>query len=269
MRKSRIVVLMTFVLMLVTAIAHAQDLTGLDIIKLAHDVPEPTSSSVTATLVIHSKKGNEKTRQVIMKSKDYGDVTKEVIVFTSPKDVSGVGYLMFNYPEAADGSKKDSDNWLYMPAMKKTKRIAASGTEAEGNFMGTDFTYEDMGERAISKDNYTLLGQENVDGVACYKIRCESIARTESDPDRVVYIGVDDYMLYKCEFYDRHGALHRVLTCSDIEYIDGYACTKVMKMENVQSGTWSMITMSDVVYDKASIDDSIFTVTALEQGRIR
>ena len=269
MKTRKFVVLATFFTMFAMIAVHAQDLTGLDIIKKAHDVPEPTSSSVTATLVIHSKKGNEKTRQVIMKSKDYGDVTKEVIVFTSPKDVSGVGYLMFDYPEAADGSKKDSDNWLYMPAMKKTKRIAASGTEAEGSFMGTDFTYEDMGERAISKDKYTLLGNETVDGINCYKIKCESIARTESDPDRVVYIGVDDYMLYKCEFYDRHGALHRVLYCSDIEYIDGYACTKVMKMENVQSGTWSMITMSDVIYNTDAIDDSIFTVTALEQGRIR
>ncbi len=269
MKTRKLVVLATFITMFATLAVHAQDLTGLDIIRKSHEVPEPTSSSVTATLVIHSKKGNEKTRQVIMKSKDYGDVTKEVIVFTSPKDVAGVGYLMFDYPEAADGSKKDGDNWLYMPAMKKTKRIAASGTEAEGSFMGTDFTYEDMGERAISKDNYTLLGTESVGGISCYKVKCESISRSESDPDRIVYLGVDDYLLYKCEFYDRHGNLHRVLTCSDIEYIDGYACTKVMKMENVQSGTWSRITMSDVIYNTDAIDDGIFTVTALEQGRIR
>lgn len=269
MRKSRIVVLFTFIMFVIVAMVHADGLTGLDVIKLAHDVPEPDSSSVVATLVIHSKKGNEKTRQVIIKSKDYGDVKKEVIVFTAPKDVSGVGYLIFDYPEQADGSKKDSDNWLYMPAMKKTKRIASSGTEAEGSFMGTDFTYEDMGERVISKDNYTLLGQESVDGVVCYKVRCESKEHTEADPDRVVYLGVDDYILRKCEFYDRHGALHRVLFCSDIEDVDGYSCTKQMKMENVQSGTWSMITFSDVVYNTSDIDDGVFTVNALEKGRIR
>lgn len=267
MRKK--LILLLIVIFVATMAVYAESLTGLDIIKKAHEVPEPTSSSVTATLLIHSKKGNEKTRQVIMKSKDYGDVTKEVIVFTSPKDVSGVGYLMFDYPEAEDGSKKDSDNWLYMPALKKVKRIAASGTDSGENFMGTDFTYEDMGERAISKDTYTLLGTEAVDAVLCYKIKCESIQRTETDPVRTVYIGVDDYLVRKCEYYDRQNILHRVLTCSGIEYIDGYACTKVMKMENVQSGTWSMITMSDVVYDKASIDDNIFTVSALEQGRIR
>jgi len=247
----------------------AVDLTGLDIVRKAHDVPEPATSSVTASLVIHSKKGNEKTRTVIMKSKDYGDVTKEVVVFTAPRDVAGVGYLMFNYPEADDGSKRDSENWLYMPALKKAKRIAASGTEAEGNFMGTDFTYEDMGERAISKDNYTLLGTEMVDGVTCYKVRCESKARTESDPDRIIYLGTEDYILRRCEFFDRHGQLHRVLSCGTISVIDGYYTTSYMKMENVQSGTWSDITLSDVVYDTAAIDDSIFTVSALEQRRVR
>ncbi|MCR5761706.1 MAG: outer membrane lipoprotein-sorting protein [Sphaerochaetaceae bacterium] len=247
----------------------AEELTGLQIIRESDNLPQPDTSSVKATLVIHSKKGNEKTRQVIMKSKDYGDVTKEVIVFTAPKDVSGVGYLMFNYPENSDGTKKDSENWLFMPALKKVKRIASSGTEAEGNFMGTDFTYEDMGDRAISKDTYTLLGEEVVNGVNCYKVKCESIARTEKDPDRIAYIGTEDFLLYRCEFYDRHGSLHRVLECSDIEYIDGYACTKVMKMENVQSGTWSKITLSDVQYNTSAIDDSLFTVAALEQGRIR
>ena len=265
----RRVLLVLTVLAIVLSYAFAEDSEALEIVRKAHNVPEPASSSVKATLVIHSKKGNEKTRQVIMKSKDYGDVTKEVIVFTSPKDVSGVGYLMFNYPEADDGSKKDSDNWLYMPALKKAKRMASSGTEAEGSFMGTDFTFEDMGERAISKDSYTLLGTEDIDGVPCYRIRCESIARTESDPERVIYLGTEDYILRRCEFYDRHGQLHRVLTCSGIETIDGYSCTKEMKMENVQSGTWSRITLSDVVYDTASIDDGIFTVTALEQGRVR
>ena len=127
--------------LLITSTLSAQ--TGYDIMKKADEVPEPKTSSSTATLTIHSKKGNDKVREVIMKSKDYGDVSKEVIVFTVPKDVAGTGYLMFNYKEDTSGNKKDSDNWLYLPAMKKTRRIASSGSESEGSFMGTDFTYHD------------------------------------------------------------------------------------------------------------------------------
>jgi len=244
-------------------------LSGYDVVKKMDEVAEPKNSSSTATLTIHSKKGNDRIREVVMKSKDYGNVKKEVIVFQTPKDVQGVGYLMFDYPEDAKGNKKNSDNWLYMPAMKKTRRIASSGTEGEGQFMGTDFTYEDMGERAISKDNYTLLGEETVDGVACYKVECVSKAGTEKDPRRIVYCGKDDFIMRKVEFYDRQNNLHRVLTTSGLKTIGGYKVNTIMKMENVQSGTWSSLEMKNIVYDNAQIDDNIFTVASLERGNIR
>lgn len=245
------------------------EMSGYDIVKKCDEVPEPKTSSSTATLTIHSKKGNDRVREVIMKSKDYGDVTKEVIVFTTPKDVAGVGYLMFDYPEDSKGNKKDSDNWLYMPAMKKTRRIASSGSEGEGSFMGTDFTYEDMGDRGLNKDTFTLLGEESVDGVQCYKVEAVSKTKTEKDPRRVMYIGKKDFLMYKVEFYDRQNALHRVLTCSDFTTIDGYKTAKTMKMENVQTGTWSLIQTKNVVYNTNDIDDSLFTVAALEKGRIK
>lgn len=243
--------------------------SGYDIMKKADEVAEPKTSSSTATLTIHSKKGSDRVREVIMMSKDFGDVTKEVIVFTSPKDVSGTGYLMFEYEEDANGKKKDSDNWLYMPAMKKTRRIASSGSESEGSFMGTDFTYQDMGDRSLNNYTYNLLGEEDVDGVVCYKVECISIAHTEKDLRYISYIGKADYILRKCEFYDRQDTLHRVLTCTDFTTIKGFSTAQKMKMENVQTGTWSLIETKNIQYDEKDIDDSLFTVAALEKGRVR
>ena len=239
--------------------------SGYDIMKKADEVPSPTTSSSTATLTIHSKKGSDRIREVIMKSKDYGEVEKSIIVFTTPKDVAGTGYLMFDYED----DNKDSDNWLYLPAMKKTRRIASSGSESEGSFMGTDFTYQDMGDRSLSKYDYKLLGEEMVDGELCYKVECISKAHTEKDPRYISYIGKSDYILRKCEFYDRQDQLHRVLTCSDFTTIDGYKTAQKMKMENVQSGTWSLIETKNIVYNANDMDDSLFTVAALEKGRIR
>ena len=260
--KKSVLAISTF---LISASVFAQSLTGYDIMKKADEVPEPKTSSSTATLTIHSKKGSDRIREVIMKSKDYGDVKKEVIVFTTPKDVAGTGYLMFDY----DDDNKDSDNWLYMPAMKKTRRIASSGSESEGSFMGTDFTYQDMGDRSLSKYNYKLLGEETVDGVACYKVECISKAHTEKDPRYITYIGKSDYIMRKCEFYDRQDQLHRVLTCTDFTTIAGFTTAQKMKMENVQTGTWSLIETKNIVYNSSDMDDSLFTVAALEKGRIR
>ena len=259
----------TFAGLLIAGTLFAQSLTGYDIMKKADEVPSPKTSSSTATLTIHSKKGSDRIREVIMKSKDYGDVTKEVIVFTTPKDVAGTGYLMFEYAEDAKGNKKDSDNWLYMPAMKKTRRIASSGSESEGSFMGTDFTYQDMGDRGLNKYTYTLLGEASVDGVMCYKVECISKAHTEKDPRYISYISKSDYIMRKCEFYDRQNQLHRILTCSDFTTISGYTTARKMKMENVQTGTWSLIETKNIVYNANDIDDSLFTVAALEKGRIR
>ncbi len=239
--------------------------TGYDIMKKADEVPEPKTSSSTATLTIHSKKGSDRIREVIMKSKDYGDVEKQIIVFTTPKDVAGTGYLMFDY----DDDDKDSDSWLYMPAMKKTRRIASSGYESDGSFMGTDFTYRDMGDRSLNKYDYTLLGEESVDGVECYKVECVSKDRSEKDPRYISYIGKGDYILRKCEFFDRQDTLHRILTCMDFTTIKGFTTAQKMKMENVQSGTWSLIESKNIVYDAQDIDDSLFTVAALEKGRVR
>ena len=255
-------ILITLVLMLANALFSQ---TGYDIMKKVDEVAEPKTSSSTATLTIHSKKGSDRIREVIMMSKDYGDVEKSAIVFTTPKDVSGTGYLMFDYDE----EDKDSDSWLYMPAMKKTRRIASSGSESEGSFMGTDFTYQDMGDRSINKYDYNLLGEETVDGVACYKVECISKAHTEKDPRYISYIGKADYILRKCEFYDRQDTLHRVLTCTDFTTIKGFTTAQKMKMENVQTGTWSLIETKNIKYDDEDIDDSLFTVAALEKGRIK
>lgn len=184
--------------------------TGYDIMKKADEVPTPKTSSYTATMTLTDKKGNVRVREVKEMTKDFGDVSKSVIIFTTPKDVAGVGYLMFDYVEKSDGTKQDSDNWLYMPALKKVRRI--SGSDSGGDFMGTDFTYEDMGDRGLNKDTFTLLGEENVDGTDCYKVEAVSKDNTEKNPRRILWIGKENFIMYKAEFYDRQNNLQRVLT---------------------------------------------------------
>ena len=255
--------------LLLSVSLSAQTLTGYDIMKKADEVPVAKTSSSTATLTIHSKKGSDRIREVIMKSKDYGEIKKEVIVFVTPKDVAGTGYLMFEYEEDENGKKKDSDNWLYMPAMKKTRRIASSGSESDGSFMGTDFTYRDMGDRSLNDYEYNLLGEETIDGTECYKVECIAKDKTEKDPRYISYIAKSDFILRKCELFDRQNQLHRVLTCTDFTTIKGFKTAQKMKMENVQTGTWSSFETSNIVYDGGDIDDSLFTVASLEKGRIR
>ena len=63
--------------------------------------------------------------------------------------------------------------------------------------------------------------------------------------------------------------LFSFLTCTDFTTIKGFTTAQKMKMENVQTGTWSLIESKNIKYDEEDIDDSLFTVAALEKGRIK
>ncbi len=259
-------VFLAVMVMMASLLAFAESLTGYDVMKKNSEVEEAATASFIATMTLTDKNGQKRVREVLEKSKDFGEVKKSVIVFTTPKDVSGVGYLMFDYDEAADGSKKDTDSWLYLPAMKKVRRI--SGSDSSGDFMGTDFTYEDMGERGLSKDTFHLLGEESVDGVLCYKVEARAIDAKDKNPTRVFWIGKENFMLYKGEFFDKQGKLQRTLSCSEIKKIDGFWTTERMLMTNVQKNHSTLIEMKNVSYG-VEIDESLLTVAALEKGRIR
>ncbi|MBQ4377767.1 MAG: outer membrane lipoprotein-sorting protein [Treponema sp.] len=260
------IIALTFIFQFSIFNFFAQSLTGYDIMKKNDEVPQAKTASFTATMTLTDKKGQTRVREVIEKSKDFGTVKKSVIVFTTPKDVSGVGYLMFDYDEEADGTKKDTDSWLYLPAVKKVRRI--SGSDSSGDFMGTDFTYEDMGERGLSKDDFTLLGEEAVDGTECYKLEAKAKDLKDKNPRRIFWIGKENFMLYKGEFYDRQNNLQRELFCSEIKIIDGFWTTGKMLMKNVQKNHTTLLEMKNVSYG-VSVDDSLLTVSALEKGRVR
>ena len=83
--------------------------------------------------------------------------------FTYPGDVKGTGFLTWDYDQAG----KEDDKWLYLPAMKKTRRISGSSSKTD-YFMGTDFTYDDMGDRNIDEDTHKFLRKEKCGGFDCY-----------------------------------------------------------------------------------------------------
>ena len=243
---------------LVCSAAPAQ--SGYDIMKKADEVPSAKTSSYKATMTLTDKKGKNRVREVTMKTKDYGDVEKSLIVFTTPKDVAGVSYLTFDY----DASNKDSDSWLYMPAMKKIRRI--SGTSKGDDFMGTDFTYEDVGgDRELEDYTYTLLAEENAEGAACYKIECKAKDKNVKNPRYIVWIRKDNFIMTKADFYDKQDMLQRQLVCSGIEMVNGFWTTKKMTVKNVQTGHSTVLEIKDIEYG-LPLQDSIFTQAALERN---
>lgn len=195
---------------------------------------------MVSTLKIMNAAGKERLRTISTATRKFGDVSKTLMKFIEPADVRGTTLLVFDY------EKKDDDMWIYMPALRKVRRIVSS--EKGKNFMGSEFTNADMSKPTLDDFNYKLLGEETVDGKACWKV--ESACKNEDLEDdygfskRVSYIEKDNYLTHKVEYYDLDGELLRVEIISDYKkQSNGEYFAFYMEMKNVQNNRRSIMTV--------------------------
>ena len=245
---------------LMTMTAGAQTLTGRDIMQRAKDLPDGDSRYSEMELTLIKKNGDKRERKVVSWSIDEGKDKKTLMFFTYPGDVNGTGFLTWDY----DDMSKDDDKWLYLPAMKKTRRISGSSSKTD-YFMGTDFTYNDMGSRNIDEDTHTLLREEDRDGQKCWVVESVPVDKREIYSRKVTWIRQDCCVPIYVEFYDKLDKLHRYLTISEISQVQGYWTKQHMEMKNVQTGHSTVIVLKNPQYD-LKVDKSMFTVAKLEKG---
>ena len=245
---------------LMTMTAGAQTLTGRDIMQRAKDVPDGDSRYSEMELTLIKKNGDKRERKVVSWSIDEGKDKKTLMFFTYPGDVNGTGFLTWDY----DDISKDDDKWLYLPAMKKTRRISGSSSKTD-YFMGTDFTYNDMGSRNVDEDEHKLLREEERDGQKCWVIESVPVDKHEIYSRKVTWIRQDCDVAVYCEYYDKLDKLHRVLSVSEISKVQGFWTVHKMEMKNVQTGHKTQIAVSNPKYD-IKIDKTLFTVAKLEKG---
>ncbi len=239
---------------------YAGALSGRDIMVQVdeRDDGDTRNSSMTMTLV--NKRGSRRVRNVISYSKDYGKDSKKVMYFTKPEDVKGTCFLSWEY----DDVSKEDDKWLYMPALRKERRI--SGKSSNDYFMGTDFTYDDMGDRNVDEDNHTLESEDVYEGRDCWVIKSVPVEKGEYTYKKV-WVRRDNFMVVHVEYYNRVGLL-KVLSCGRIEQIDGIWTAGEMVMENIQEKHKTVMEFSDIRYN-SPVKDSLFTVASIKKGRIR
>ncbi|UTC78369.1 outer membrane lipoprotein-sorting protein [Treponema sp. OMZ 799] len=239
----------------------AQELTGRDIMQKASNREKAVTDSFKMRMTLINSNGKKRVREVTAYSKDYGKEEKTVMVFLLPADVKGTGYLAYSY----DDTSKSDDRWLYIPALKKAKRI--SGSSSQDDFMGTEFTYEDMGSRKVDDYKHSLLGEEKIDSKDCWKI--ESVPVKKSMYSKFIsWIDKESFLNVKAEFYDEQGSILKVLTVSGIEKKDGFWTGNKMEMNNLQKKRKTVIEILKHEFNK-EIPDSYFRVNSLEAGKIK
>ena len=245
-------------LLLAAATSNAQ--SGRDIIQRVKDRPDGDTRYAEMQITLVKKNGDKRERKMVSWAMDQGKDTKKIMFFTYPGDVKGTGFLTWDYDQAG----KEDDKWLYLPAMKKTRRISGASSKTD-YFMGTDFTYDDMGGRNVDEDTHKLLREEMRDGHKCWVVESVPKDAREIYSRKISWIRQDcDAGIY-VEYYDKLDKLHRVLTVQDLQKVQGYWTVMKMEMKNVQSGHSTQITVTGPKYDIA-VDKSLFTVAKLEKG---
>ncbi|OGG46604.1 MAG: hypothetical protein A3F84_00605 [Candidatus Handelsmanbacteria bacterium RIFCSPLOWO2_12_FULL_64_10] len=197
--------------------------------------------------------GKERVRAMTMLRKDQqeGGEQKYFIYFHQPADVRDMTFMVWKYPG------KDDDRWLYIPALKLVRRIAAN--DSRSSFVGSDFTYEDISGRDPEEDTYTLVREEALNGRACDVVR--SAPKSERSADYSYKLAWFDRMSHlplKEEYYDRRGDLARVFTAEEVKEVQGLPTVTKRTMKNLQSGHRTEVTFEEIKYN-LGLSDDLFT----------
>ncbi len=241
-------------------------ITADEIARQVDERDDGDKSVSTMEMILIDKHGNKRVRKMKNYSMDKGRDTHSVIFFLSPADVRNTAFLTYDYHD----SNKDDDQWLYLPALKKTKRIASS--DKSSSFMGSDFTYSDMTSRDVDDYNYRIAKETSVRGHKVWVM--ESIPKTQKTIDETGYI--KSYMFVRQDNFVVVRALHilkeqgrkKYLDVKKLEKIDGiWVATEIeMKTTKDRSTLHRTILKLDDVKFNQDLDDAFFTVRRIEKG---
>jgi hypothetical protein len=230
--------------------------------QTARDRIKADTTSTRSRMIITAKDGSSSERVIDQYSKDGPQGSRMLIVFQRPAGVAGTRFLTM------DNASGGEDRWIFLPSLGKVRRIAAS--EGGGNFMGTDFSYDDISsmDRKIDMDTHTLLLEEALNGTPCYVI--ESVPRDSAYPysKNISWIDKDRTLVYKSEMYNRRGELIKRMEMSAYKDVQGRLTPIQTKVSTLASGTSTTIYMDIIKYDDP-IPEGVFSTAYLETGRVR
>ena len=241
------------------------NLTGKQIVEASYESTKIAGAEAVMTLVITDKQGRERVRKVAQASKLYddGDTEKKLIRFISPAEVKGMGFMTYDY------EFKDDDKWLYMPALRKTRRIVSS--ENAKSFMGSEFSYADITRLNLDDFDYSAPVTEEVSSVYCYKIEMTPLDEDIEDENgfskKILWIGAEDFVIRKAVYYDLDGELQKELVVRKVQEVDTenhkYKPTE-MHMTNKQNGRQSTFVTEQLSFNP-EVKDDFFTTRYLER----
>jgi len=233
--------------------------TAAEIAKRSLDAYYAAGSDLRArvSMRIVNAQGGERKRELVMLRKNRGSAGAQryYLYFHTPPDVKGTAFLVWKYPS------RDDDRWIYIPAIKLVRRIAAS--DRRSSFVGSDFTYEDISGRDVADETHTLVRHEAIGGRDCYVL--ESVPTGKADyAKRVSWVDAERWLPIQEKYLDARGREIRVFTADKVEEIGGHWTATQRTMRTLASGQRTEVSFSEVSYDR-NLPESLFTERSLSE----
>lgn len=205
-------------------------------------------TSAVMEMILRNKQGQSfvrKMRGKVLEKQGIGD--KSIFVFDDPADVKGTALLTFTYKREPD------DQWLYLPALKRVKRISSSNKS--GPFVGSEFAYEDMSSQEVEKYTYKYSRDENLDGRDTFVVERFPVDKKSGYTRQIVWMDQEEYRIWQVEYYDRKHSLLKTLTFSGYDqYLDRYWRPRTMDMVNHQTGKSTTLEWSNYQFNNGYTD---------------
>jgi hypothetical protein len=256
----------TCTVLLLGFISTAQALTAREIMEKVDTRDDGDNMTANVEMTLIDKKDNKRIRKMKTFTKDKGVDIWKMQFFVAPADVKDTGFLTYDYHDGA----KDDDQWLYLPELRKTKRIATS--DKSSAFMGSDFSYADMTKRVLDEWTYKLLKEGEAGGQKVWLI--EALPANKEVEDRygytksVIFIRQDIFMGVRAVHWLKEGKKIKYQEMKDIQQIEGIWLSKEFRMKTTKNKVTlhkTVMKWSDVKYNQA-LEDDMFTVRRLEKG---
>lgn len=239
------------------------------IMQKVYDREDGNHSVMDMEMVLIDKNGEQRTRQVKSFGRDAGadgEDGESIMFFLSPADVKNTGFLSYDY----DDDMKDDDQWLYLPALKKVKRIASS--DKSSSFMGTDFTYSDMNERNINNYEYKLLKEDVVNNDKVWVIEATPITEKEKEETgytkSVIFVRQDNFVVIRgLNFVEKGGKL-KYMDTKKLELIDGVWVASELTMttkKDKETLHQTVLKLTNIKFNQPQPADT-FSTRRLEKG---
>lgn len=211
-------------------------------------------------MILRNRQGQSSERALRMKTLEVsGDGDKSLTVFDTPRDVKGTAFLSYTHALVPD------DQWLYLPALKRVKRIASANKS--GPFMGSEFAYEDLTSQEIEKYRYVWLRDETIREINTFVLERYPVYQNSGYTRQLVWIDQDTYQSIRIEYYDRKGALLKTLNNFEYQqYLNKFWRASRMEMVNHQTGKETTLLWSNYQHQNG-YGDRNFDRNKLKQAR--